>query len=73
MVDAPEEGIVETRSLLERPREAPQKMIGYVLETTKTYVVHVLGLVKLFWPKAIMGALADGIAADCSKVKFTVP
>jgi hypothetical protein len=34
-------------------------------------VAHALGLVKSFWPKAQMEALADGIAADCSEEKFT--
>jgi hypothetical protein len=55
---------------LERLREAPQKIASYVSETTRTYVAHVLGLVKSFWTKANMEPLADGMAADCSKEKF---
>jgi NADH:ubiquinone oxidoreductase subunit E len=46
MVDPPEE-VVNNRTLLERLREAT-KDSGYISETTKTYVAHVLGLVKSF-------------------------
>jgi hypothetical protein len=48
MVDPSEEGVVDNRNLLERLDEAPQKIAGYFSETTKTYVAHVLGLVKSF-------------------------
>jgi hypothetical protein len=46
--------------LLEHLREAPQKIASYISEITKTYVAHVLGLVKSFWPKAKVESLADG-------------
>jgi hypothetical protein len=65
MVDPSKEGIVDHRTLLERLHEAPQKIVGYVSETTKTYVAHVLGLVKSFWPKANVEPLVDSMAADC--------
>jgi hypothetical protein len=48
MVDPPEEGVVKERTLLERLCEAPQKISGYISETTKTYVVHILRLVKSY-------------------------
>jgi hypothetical protein len=70
MVDPVEEGVVDNRTLLEHFHEASQRISSYVSETTKTYVVHVLGLVKSFWPKVNMSPLADGMAADCSKEKF---
>lgn len=41
-----------------------------MLTTTKTYVAHILGLVKSFWPTSNLSPLADGMAADCSKEKF---
>jgi hypothetical protein len=53
--------------LLERLREALQKIASYLSETTKIYVAHVLGLVKSFWPKADVKPLEDGMAADCSE------
>jgi hypothetical protein len=65
-----EEGVVNNRTLLEHLCEAPQKTASYVFETTKTYVVHVLGLVKSFWPKANVEPLADGMAADYSEEEF---
>ena len=40
-----EEGVATSKSLSERLREAPQKIAGYLSETTKDYVAHVLGLV----------------------------
>jgi hypothetical protein len=52
MVDPLGEVVVDNRTLLERLREAPQKIASYVSETTMTYVAHVLGLVKSFWPNA---------------------
>jgi hypothetical protein len=49
VVDPPEEGIDISKTLLQHLREAPQKITGYISETTKTYVAHVLGLVKSYW------------------------
>jgi hypothetical protein len=46
------------------------KITSYISETTKTYVEHILGLVKSYWPKANLEPLATGMAADCSKDKF---
>jgi hypothetical protein len=48
MVDPLEEGVINERTLLERLREAPQKISGYSSKTTKTYVAHILGLVKSY-------------------------
>jgi phage gp36-like protein len=61
MVDPPEEGVVDNMTLLECLREAPQKISCYLSETTKTYVAHVLGLIKSFWPKGNLSPLADGM------------
>jgi hypothetical protein len=70
MVDTLEEGATDCRTLLECLREVPQKISGYHSQTTKTYVAHVLGLVKSFWPKVNLSPLVDGMAADCSDEKF---
>jgi hypothetical protein len=56
--------------LLQRLHEAPQKIAGYVSDTTKTYVAHVLGLVKSFWPEANVEPLANGMAADYFEEEF---
>jgi hypothetical protein len=66
MVDPLEEVVVDDRTLLERLHEAPQKIAVYISKATKTYVAHVLGLIKSFWPMANVEPLADGMAADCS-------
>jgi hypothetical protein len=71
MVDPPKEGVISERALLERLREAPLKISRYISQTTKTYVAHILGLVKSYWPMANMSPLVDGMADDCSKEKFS--
>jgi hypothetical protein len=70
MVDHPEEGVADNRTVMEHFCEAPQKISSYISETTKTYMARVLGLFKSFWPNANLVSLADGMAADCSKEKF---
>jgi hypothetical protein len=52
VVDPLEDGAADERSLLERLRGAPQKVLNFVAEASITYVSHALGLVKSFWPKA---------------------
>jgi hypothetical protein len=69
VVDPPE-GVVDERSLLERLREAPQKILNFVAETGTTYISHTLGRIKSFWPQARLEVLAEGAAADCSEEKF---
>ncbi|XP_039787116.1 uncharacterized protein LOC120653432 [Panicum virgatum] len=70
MVDPAEEGIADDRSLLEQLREAPQKITSYVSEVTNTYVAHVLGLFKSFWPLADLNRLSAGMALDYNEEKF---
>jgi hypothetical protein len=67
MVDPPEEGVVTNKTLLERLRETPQKISNYVSETTKTYVEHILGLFKSYWPKANLELLATGMSIECTE------
>ena len=46
MADLPEDGTEMTKTLVERLREAPQKIVRYLSDNTKLYVAHVLGLFK---------------------------
>jgi hypothetical protein len=71
VVDLLEDGAANGRSLLERLRGAPQKVLSFIAEASTTYVSHTLGLVKLFWPKARLEVLAQGVAANCSKEQFS--
>jgi hypothetical protein len=70
MVDPPDEGVVSNKMLLDRLRETPLKISSYVSETTRTYVEHILGLFKSYWPKANLEPLATGMSVDCTKDKF---
>ena len=70
MVDPLEEGTPSTRTLVESLQEAPQKIVGYLSDNAKLYVVHVLGLVKSYWPQANLAPLEKGIPSECSEEKF---
>jgi hypothetical protein len=70
MVNLLEEGVLSNKALLERLCETPQKISSYVLETTRTYVEHILGLFKSYWPKANLEPLATRMSADCTEDKF---
>ena len=70
MVDLVEDGAAGERSLVERLCEAPQKIAGYLSETSKQYMAHILGLVKSYWPGANLTPLGDGLAAGCSDEQF---
>jgi ABC-type transporter Mla subunit MlaD len=52
VVDPQDDSIADGRSLLDRLRGAPQKVLSFIAEAPTTYVSHALGLVKSFWPKA---------------------
>jgi ABC-type transporter Mla subunit MlaD len=69
--DLLEDSATDGRSLLERLRGAPQKVLSFITEASTTYVSHALGLVKLFWPKARLEVLAQGVAADYSEEQFS--
>jgi hypothetical protein len=70
MVDPSEEGVESNKMLLEWLHETPWKISSYVSETTRTYVEHILGLVKSYWPKANLEPLATEMSADCTEDKF---
>ena len=70
MVDPVGDGAAGEKSLMERLREAPQKISSYLSETSKQYMAHVLGLVKSYWPVANLAPLSDGLAVGCSDEQF---
>ena len=70
MVDPPEEGDVQGKTLLEHLQGAPQKIIKYLLDTSHQYVSHVLGLVKSYWSKANLTPLKEGMSVECTEERF---
>ena len=70
MVDPPEEGAEDTKTLVERLREAPHKIVEYHSDNAKQYVAHVLGLVMSYWPQAKLAPLGEGMAEECSEEDF---
>ena len=71
VVDPPEGGVADNRSLLERLRWAPQKITSFIAETGITYISHTLALLKSFWPQAKLEVLAEGATADCTEDNFS--
>lgn len=71
VADMVEDGDVGEKSLVERLREAPQKIAVFVSDTSKQYMAHILGLVKSYWLGANLAPLSDGMADGCSDEKFT--
>ena len=65
-----EDGDASGKSLVERLRGVPRKITGFVSDTSKQYVAHVLGLVKSYWPGANLAPIGDGLAERCSEEKF---
>jgi len=67
MVDPSEEGAQIFKTLVERLQEAPQRIIGYLSDNAKSYVAHVLSLVRShIGRKARLAPLADGMSVECS-------
>ena len=65
-----EEGEAGDKTLVERLREAPQKITSFLSDTSKQYLAHALRLVKSFWHAANLALIGDGLAEGCSDDKF---
>ena len=59
------------KSLLERLREAPQRLSSFFSDTSRDYLAHALGLVKSFLPSVNLSFIGDGVAVGCSEEKFS--
>ena len=70
MVDPVEEGTTSDKALVDRLREAPQKIAKYLTDTSKDYIAYVLGLVRSYQPQARLDPLGEGMAAACSEEDF---
>ena len=60
------------KSLLDRLREAPQRLSNFFSDTSREYLAHALGLVKSFLPSANLSLIGDGIVVGCSEERFSV-
>ena len=59
------------KSLLDRLREAPQRLDSFFSDTSRDYLTHVLGLVKSFLPSVNLSFIGDGVAVGYSEEKFS--
>ena len=71
VVDIVEDEEAGGKSLLDRLREAPQRLSSFFSETSRDYLAHALGLVKSFLPSANLSLIGDGVAVGCSKERFS--
>ena len=69
VVDSEEESS-SSKSLVERLEEAHQKIFDVMTATSKNYLTHIIGVVKLYLPQFNLAPIAKGIAPNCSDEKF---
>ena len=69
MVDSEEESS-SSKSLVECLEEAPKKVFDIMTATSKSYLTHMIGVVKSYLPQFNLAPIAKGIAPDCSNEKF---
>ena len=65
-----EEGSSNSKSLVERLEEAPQKIFDVMTATSKNYLTHMKGVVKSYLPHFNLSPIAKGITPNCSDEKF---
>ena len=65
-----EEGSSNSKSLVERLEEAPQKIFDVMTTTSKNYLTHMIGVVKSYLLQFNLDPIAKGIAPNCSDEKF---
>ena len=71
VVDMVEDEGAAEKSLLERLREAPQRLGNFFSDTSREYLAHALGLVKSFLASANLSPIGDGVAIGCSEEQFS--
>ena len=60
-----------SKTLVERLREAPQRITSFLSDTSREYLSHALGLVRSFLPSVNLALIGDGAAVGCSEEKFS--
>ena len=65
-----EEGSSNSKSLVERLEEAPQRIFDVMTATSKNYLTHMIGVVKSYLPHFNLALIAKGISPTCSDDKF---
>ena len=59
------------KSLLDRLREAPQRLSSFFSDTSREYLAHTLVLVKSSLPSVNLSFIGDGAAVGCSVERFS--
>ena len=69
-VDPPQPGIVNPCSMVDRLKDVPTQIAGYMMGTSKYVARHVLGILRSFYPDLNINYLREGIANDCTLEHF---
>jgi len=69
VVDSEEESS-SSKSLVEHLEEALQKIFDVMTATSKNYLTHIIGVVKLYLPQFNLAPIAKGISPSCSDEEF---
>ena len=71
VVDMVQDEEASGKSLLDRLREAPQRLSSFFSDTSRDYLAHALGLVKSFLPSVNLSFIGDGVAVGRSEKRFS--
>ena len=71
VVDMVEDEEAGGKSLLDRLREAPQRLSSFFSDTSRDYLAHALELVKSFLPYVNLSFIGDEVAVGCSEERFS--
>jgi hypothetical protein len=66
----PHPGGPKIAPLVDRQREAPRQLATYVKHLAKSIPNQVLAYMKSYFPKALVGEVAGGLAANCSDDQY---
>jgi hypothetical protein len=71
VVDMVEDEEAGGKSLLDRLREAPQRLSSFFSDTSRDYLAHALGLVKSFLPSVNLSFIGDRVVVGYSEERFS--
>jgi hypothetical protein len=71
VIDMVEDEEAGGKSLLDRLREATQRVSSFFSDTSRDSLAHALGLVKSFLPSANLSPIGDRVAVGCSEEQFS--
>jgi hypothetical protein len=66
----PHPGVPKIAPLVDRLKEAPGRLATYVKHLAKSILNQVLAFMKSYFSKALVDAIAGGLAANCTDEQY---